>query len=181
MISNEMISHIEAYKSHGQIIDAAEYVLRTFGLEDANLQGFEYREEVKDNYLVITTEGEFGELQKIRLPLNFFDYNLALAVNLLAHEMIHVRQKTREPYVLDKNEREWQAYTENLFHKEFPQVPDAPLFNQKQFAQNALMYYNRMEKDGELQLKYAVEKSKVEARLDEILIARGEKEDNHNI
>ena len=175
MISNEMVSHIEAYKSHGQIIDAAEFVLRTFGLEDDFLKEFQYRDEVKDNYLVITTEGDFGALQIIRLPLNFFNYNLELAVNLLAHEMLHVRQKTREPFVEDKNEREWQAYTENLFHKVFPQVPDAPLFNQKQFAQSALQYYNRMEEGGALQMKYAEEKKRVEARLEEILVARGEK------
>lgn len=78
--------------------------------------------------------------------------------------------------VEDKNEREWQAYTEMLFHKVFPHIPDAPDFNRKQFAQKALEYYRRMGEGSELQQKYAEEKIKVEQLLDEILIRRGEKQ-----
>ena len=83
----------------------------------------------------------------------------------LAHEMLHVIQKTQLPYVEDKNEREWQAYTEMLFHHHFRTVPDAPDFNRKQFCEKALEYYNRMGEGSELQQKYAGEKQKVEQLL----------------
>ncbi|WP_321539544.1 hypothetical protein [Flavobacterium piscinae] len=52
-------------------------------------------------------------------------------LNLLAHEMIHVQQKAIETLVEDKNEREWQAYYENLFHKQFPQIPELSDFHKK--------------------------------------------------
>ena len=65
----------------------------------------------------------------------------------------------------DRNEREWQAYYEMLFHKVYPQVPDASTFHRKFFANKAFEYYNRMEKDGELQQKYASQKAEIEQLL----------------
>lgn len=167
--------HLEAYKDHNQILDAAEYIIRSFQLDNDNLEGFGLRNDEKPNYVVVTTEGNFRELQKIMIPKNLFDFDLSLVLNLLAHEMIHVRQKTEEPIVEDKNEREWQAYYEMLFHKNFPQIPDAPDFNRKQFAEKAFEYYKRMGEGSELQLKYDDEKKEVEQIYDEILIKRGEK------
>lgn len=167
--------HLEAYKNHNQILDAAEYIIRSFQLDNDNLEGFGLRNDEKPNYVVVTTEGNFRELQKIMIPRNLFDFDLSLVLNLLAHEMLHVRQKTEEPVVEDKNEREWQAYYEMLFHKNFPQIPDAPDFNRKQFAEKAFEYYKRMGEDSDLQLKYADEKKEVEQVYDEILIKRGEK------
>lgn len=167
--------HLEAYKDHNQILDAAEYIIRSFQLDNDNLEGFGLRDDEKPNYVVVTTEGNFRELQKIMIPKNLFDFDLSLVLNLLAHEMLHVRQKTEVPVVEDKNEREWQAYYEMLFHKNFPQIPDAPDFNRKQFAEKAFEYYKRMGEGSELQLKYADEKKEVEQIYDEILIKRGEK------
>lgn len=167
--------HLDAYKTHNQILDAAEYIIRSFQLDNDNLEGFGLRDDEKPNYVVVTTEGNFRELQKIMIPKNLFDFDLSLVLNLLAHEMLHVRQKTEEPVVEDKNEREWQAYYEMLFHKNFPQIPDAPDFNRKQFAEKAFEYYKRMGEGSDLQLKYADEKKDVEQIYDEILIKRGEK------
>lgn len=167
--------HLEAYKTHNQILDAAEYIIRSFQLDNDNLEGFGLRDDEKPNYVVVTTEGNFRELQKIMIPKNLFDFDLTLVLNLLAHEMLHVRQKTEEPVVEDKNEREWQAYYEMLFHKNFPQIPDAPDFNRKQFAEKAFEYFKRMGEGSDLQLKYADEKKEVEQVYDEILIKRGEK------
>lgn len=167
--------HLEAYKNHNQILDAAEYIIRSFQLDNDNLEGFGLRNDEKPSYVVVTTEGNFRELQKIMIPKNLFDFDLSLVLNLLAHEMLHVRQKTEEPVVEDKNEREWQAYYEMLFHKNFPQIPDAPDFNRKQFAEKAFEYYKRMGEGSDLQLKYADEKKEVEQVYDEILIKRGEK------
>lgn len=169
-------SHLEAYKTHDQILDAAEFVIRNFNLNHENFDGFGFREELSPNSILLTAEGALGEKQKVNIPKNLFDFDLNLVLNMIAHEMLHVRQKAPENLVEDKNEREWQAYTEMLFHKVFPQIPDAPDFNRKQFAQKALEYYKRMGEGSELQKKYADEHIKVVQLLDEILIKRGEKE-----
>ena len=176
MITEEIVEHINAYKSHNQIIDGVQYLLRTYNIDSENLQTLRFREDDNPKLIVITTEGEFGEPQIINLPKNILDIPLTLALNLLAHEMLHVKQKTLKPYVSDKNEREWQAYFEMLFHKNYPQIPDAPDFNRKNFAEQAFEYYKRMGEGSELQSKYVEEKKMAEKLYDEILIKRGEKE-----
>lgn len=160
--------HVDAYHAHDQILDAAQFLIRNFNLEHENFAGFDFRPEWSANALLLTAEGVLGEPQKVYIPRNIFDFNLTLVLNLIAHEMLHVRQKAPGQVVEDKNEREWQAYTEMLFHKEFPQIPDAPDFNRKQFAEKALEYYRRMGEESVLQQKYASEKLKVESVLAEI-------------
>lgn len=173
-------SHIAAYSKHDQILEAADYLIRSFQLESDNFDGFGFREELSDNSILLTAEGQLGGKQKVFIPRNLFSFDLALVLNMIAHEMLHVRQKAPGNFIEDKNEREFQAYTEMLFHKEFPNIPDAPDFNRKQFAEKALEYYRRMGEGSELQLKYRAEKTKVEDLLDEILIKRGEKAGNKN-
>lgn len=168
--------HLNAYKEHHQILDAADYLIDSFHLNHENFAGFDFRDELSTNSILLTAEGELGGKQKVRIPKNLFDFDLSLVLNMIAHEMLHVRQKAPGQVVEDKNEREWQAYCEMLFHKEFPNIPDAPDFNRKQFALKALEYYKRMGENSELQKKYAAEKSIVEKILDEILIKRGEKQ-----
>lgn len=167
-------NHIDAYKQHDQILDAADYIIRSFNLTHENFAGFGFRPEISENSILLTAEGELGGKQTVNIPKNLFDFDLRLILNMIAHEMLHVRQKAPETLVEDKNEREWQAYTEMLFHKVFPHIPDAPEFSQKEFAQKALEYYRRMGEGSFLQQKYAEEKVKVEQLLDEILIRRGE-------
>ncbi|MBD3724262.1 MAG: hypothetical protein IE891_05645 [Flavobacteriaceae bacterium] len=89
-------------------------------------------------------------------------------LNLLAHEMLHVKQKSEKYKVEDKNEREFQAYYENLFHKEFPLIPELSLFQQKAFGNKALEYYNRMEEGSDLQKKYAKQKEEVEQLIENL-------------
>lgn len=175
MISENVISHIQAYKNNNQIIDGAGFLMHSFGLEDEYFTGFEMKPLDAPGTIVVITVGDFGGFQKIQIPGNLLDIDISLVLNLLAHEMLHVKQKTQFPFVEDKNEREWQAYCEMLFHKNFPQIPDAPDFARKGFAQSALKYYQRMGENSELQQKYADEKILVEQLLDEILIKRGEK------
>ncbi|MBO4233354.1 hypothetical protein FO675_03385 [Riemerella anatipestifer] len=160
---NKVKFHIDAYKTHGQILDAASFVVRVFGLEHFNFAGFGFREEVDARSIVLTTEGELSQPQKVKIPKNLFNFDFNLVLNLLAHEMLHVRQKAQETLVEDKNEREFQAYYETLFHKIFPQIPDAPDFNRKQFADKALEYYRRMGEGSALQEKYDSQKEEVEA------------------
>ena len=119
--------------------------------------------------IVLTTEGDFGGQQIIRIPENSFQFPLPLMISLMAHEMVHVRQKTRLPYVMDKNEREWQAYYEMLFRKIFPNIPEISNFHKKAFANKAFDYYNRMGEASELQAKYAEQKKEVE----ELIVSLG--------
>ena len=112
--------------------------------------------------MLLTAEGEIGGRQMVMIPKNLFDFDLNLVVNMLAHEMLHVRQKAPENIVEDKNEREFQAYYEMLFHKVFPNVPEVSDFHKKFFGGKALEYYKRMGEGSELQTKYAEQKLEVE-------------------
>ena len=160
--------HVGAYREHGQVLDAAEYLVNSFGLSHDNFAGFDFRDELEKNSILLTAEGVLGKRQTVKIPRNFLDFDLSLILNLLAHEMQHVKQKAADSLVEDKNEREWQAYYEMLFHKNFPLIPDAPDFNRKQFAEKALEYYRRMGEDSVLQKKYREEKIEVEHLLREI-------------
>lgn len=154
--------HLNAYKENNQILDAAHYLIRNFGLEHDNFAGFDFRDELEAHSLLLTAEGEIGEPQTVKIPKNLLDFNIDLVLNLLAHEMLHVRQKSPEILIEDKNEREFQAYYEMLFHKNFPQIPVLSPFYIKQFGQKGLEYYRRMGEGSELQLKYAEQKKEVE-------------------
>jgi hypothetical protein len=153
---------IASFHNLGRTKVAANWILQHFDMQDHYLTGFAFREKALPSMIVLTTEGDFGEQQIIRVPENMFEFPLPLMICLLAHEMVHVRQKTRKPYVLDKNEREWQAYYEMLFKKMFPNIPEISTFHKKFFANKAFDYYNRMGEGSELQAKYADQKKEVE-------------------
>jgi hypothetical protein len=163
--SSDLLLQIESYHELGETIKAAEFLIKTYNMEHPNLKGFELREKAKPDYIMMTAEGNFGEKQIIRIPENTFQFELVLMLNLIAHEMIHVEQKSYLNKFPDRNEREWQAYYEMLFHKVYPQVPNASTFHRKFFANKAFEYYNRMGKDGELQQKYASQKAEIEQLL----------------
>ncbi len=155
---------IKVNKFHiaSKTIDCAQWLLKKFELQNDNLKGFEIREIAQPDFILMTTEGNFGQPQIIKIPENTFQFPLSLMLNLLAHEMVHVRQKTIDPFVLDKNEREWQAYYEMLFHEIFPKIPENSPFHQQFFAKKALKYYSKMGDGSELQLKYVNQKIEVE-------------------
>lgn len=159
---SEIIQKIETYHELGETIQAAEFLIEEYGIKHPNLKGFELREKAKPDYIMMTAEGNFGEKQIIRIPENTFQFELILMLNLIAHEMVHVEQKSHLNKFPDRNEREWQAYYEMLFHKIYPQVPNASNFHRKFFANKAFEYYNRMEKNGKLQQKYASQKAEIE-------------------
>ena len=160
--------HLNAYKEHDQIFDAAHFLIETFGLESENFAGFGFRPELEANKMLLTTDGALGEKQMVMIPRNLFDFDLNLVANMVAHEMLHVRQKAPETLVEDKNEREFQAYYEMLFHKEFPLVPDVSDFHKKFFGEKALEYYKRMGENSELQQKYLEQKIEVESLINSL-------------
>ena len=155
-------NHINAYKEYDQIFDAAHYLIDTFQLNSDNLAGFGFHTELEPNKMLLTTEGFLGEKQMVMIPKNLFDFDLNLVANMIAHEMLHVRQKAPETLVEDKNEREFQAYYEMLFHKQFPLVPNVSDFHKKFFAEKAFEYYKRMGENSDLQKKYFEKKIEVE-------------------
>jgi len=159
--TTEIIQKIETYHELGETIEAANYLIDVYGIKHPNFSHFELRERAKPNYVLMTTEGTFGKPQIIRIPENTFEFELGLMLNLIAHEMIHVGQKVVVNQYPDKNEREWQAYYEMLFHKTYPQVPVLKEYHIKFFCEKAFEYYNRMEKDGPLQQKYAEQNTEV--------------------
>lgn len=161
--------HLLAYRSHNQILDAADFIVDQFDLSHENFSSFELQEIENPKILLLTAVGEIGGKQKITLPRNLLDFDLDLVINMLAHEMLHVKQKAPESPVRDKNEREWCAYYEMLFHKEFPKVPDTKDFYRIQFATKAMEYYRRMGEGSPLQAKYKEEMKQVKELLCDLL------------
>lgn len=158
----EILQLVQTYHELGETISAANFVIEEYGIKHPNFKGFELREKAKAEYVLLTTEGRFGQQQIIRIPENIFEFEFILMLNLIAHEMIHVGQKVAGNFIEDRNEREWQAYYEMLFHKIYPQIPDAPKHQRIFFASKGLDYYRRMEEGSELQIKYAEQKKEVE-------------------
>ncbi|WP_158730087.1 MULTISPECIES: hypothetical protein [unclassified Flavobacterium] len=161
----DQLQIVNSFHEMGETIAAAQFLMEEYGLTHPNFKGFELREKAKPEFILMTTEGALGEPQIIRIPENTFEYPLPLMLNLLLHEMIHVAQKTPENTIHDKNEREWQAYYEMLFHEQYPQVPELSHFHKRFFANKAVEYYTRMGEGSPLQIKYGTQKQKADLLL----------------
>lgn len=155
-------TQLNTYKEQNLIFDAAHLLIDSFDLNHSNFAGFGFRDELSTNSVLLTAEGILGEPQKVMIPKNLFDFDLTLVLNLLAHEMLHVRQKAPGNVIEDRNEREFQAYYEMIFHKVFPQIPELSNHYKKAFGTQLLEYYKRMGEGSELQAKYAEQKTEVE-------------------
>ena len=160
---------IKIFHKNSLTVDAAYFLIKEYGLSHPNLGSIELRETAKPDFILLTTEGAFGKPHRLVIPDNLFEFSLVLVLNLLAHEMLHIKQKALETRVDDKNEREWQAYYEMLFHTNFPLIPEASDFHKKHFATKGLEYYNRMGEESDLQLKYTIQKREVEKLLTSLI------------
>ena len=161
----DIIQIVNSFHELGQTISAAEFLVDQYDLRHPNFKGFELREPAKPEFILFTTEGIFGEKQIIKIPKNTFEFPLDLMLTLLAHEMVHVGQKQTGSIIKDKNEREWQAYYEMLFHEIYPRIPEVALAQKQFFAKKAFEYYDRMGENSELQYVYQLQKNKVEKLL----------------
>ena len=159
---SEILQYINSYHELGETIQAANFAIAEYGIKHPNFKGFELREKAKATYILMTTEGTFGEQQIIRIPENTFEFDFVLMLNLIAHEMVHVGQKVTGNFVEDRNEREWQTHYEMLFHKIYPQIPELPNHQKVFFGNKALDYYAKMGENSILQIKYANQKIEVE-------------------
>ncbi len=166
---SNILEIVNNFHELGETILAAEFLVKEYGLENPNLKGFELREAAKPEFVLFTTEGNFGEQQIIKIPENAFEFSLELMLTLLAHEMVHVSQKAAGSVITDKNEREWQAYYEMIFHEIYTNIPEVPNFQKKFFSNKALEYYTRMGENSELQMKYADQKEDIEKLLASIV------------
>ena len=165
---SEIEKTIKGFAQLGLTLEAAHWLLKVYELEQENFSHFELTEAAKPTFILMTTNGLIGQKQVVKLPSNTFDFPLFLMLNLLAHEMLHVKQKSEKHRVEDKNEREFQAYSENLFHTEFPLIPELSAYHKKAFGNKALEYYNRMEEGSELQKKYTEQKEKVQQLIEKL-------------
>jgi hypothetical protein len=151
------------------VLSATETMLKKYKIFPKNLElAIKPTDAVKQ--LVVTTEGDFGrDLQQIvRVPENLFDFPMEMVVNMLAHEMLHINQKTGDEPVTDKNEREFQAYYEGVFPEFFTDLPTSPNWLKKQLAKQAIRYFTQMGDGSELQAKYLEKKQKLEDFLETI-------------
>ena len=149
------------YYNKGQTITGLFWVLKKLKIKNPKID-FIFREAAKPDFILLTTEGDFSKKQTIRIPKNILEFPLELILTMLIHEFIHVIQKTKKPFVYDKNEREWQAYYEMNFNQQFPQLPNITDFHKLFFAKKGLEYFERMGENSPLQIKYDYQKKQVE-------------------
>lgn len=157
---------INNLKNNQLIIQALFEILNYFELNHSSFKRFVFRDEINSKGLLLTAEGDEQNGFTIHVPQNILDFDLVLISNLLMHEVIHLYQRSGENQIKEREEREWQAYTEMIFHKMFPSVPNLTDFYKKQFGEKAISYYNKMSLP--LKSKYLVEKDNLEELLQEI-------------
>lgn len=163
MIEADFKNKINDLKNKGLIIEALVEILTLFELNHSAFKGFVFRDEVNTKGILLTAEGDKQNGFTIHVPRNILDFDLVLISNLVMHEVIHLYQRSGENQIKEREEREWQAYTEMIFHRMFPKIPVLTDFYQKQFGEKAISYYNRM--SAELKNKYLLEKNNLEELL----------------
>ena len=166
MITENFKERINYLNNNKLIVEALYEILDYLKLKHSAFTGFTFRDEIDPKGLLLTAEGDESTGITIRVPRNVLDFDLTLLSNILMHEMYHVHQRSGNNQIETREEREWQAYTEMIFHKKFTQIPILATFYIKQFGEKALTYYAKM--TDELKAKYAEEKADLEKILQTI-------------
>lgn len=117
--------------------------------------------------IVLTTEGVVGQgaIQTITIPENVFEFKMEAVLALFAHELYHVEQRSAQPIVHNKYEREFQAYYEGVFPTKFAHLPANSIALRKHFAEKALHYFQGFEPGSVLFVQYLSQKYKLEEYL----------------
>ncbi len=151
------------------VLPAVESMLKKYEILPPNVEFALKANDIAKN-LVVTTEGDFGLNLKqiVRVPENLFEFPMEMVVNMLAHEMVHIHQKTGVEIVIDKNEREFQAYFEGVFPEKFTELPASPNWLKKQLATQAIRYFNQMGVGSVLQNTYLEKKELLDVFLAEM-------------
>ena len=166
MITTEFKDRIKYLNKNNLVVEALYEIMDQFDLQHSSFTGFAFRDEINPKGLLLTAEGTEETGIQIKVPRNILDFDLALVANLLMHEMYHVHQRSGNNQVIEREEREWQAYYEMIFHEKFLNIPVLADFYVKQFGAKAMTYYDRMSDD--LKQKYASQKTEVDRILNEI-------------
>ena len=166
MITENFKERINYLNNNKLIVEALYEILDYLKLKHSAFTGFTFRDEIDPKGLLLTAEGDESTGITIRVPRNVLDFDLTLLSNILMHEMYHVHQRSGDNQIETREEREWQAYTEMIFHKKFTQIPILATCYIKQFGEKALTYYAKM--TDELKAKYAEEKADLEKILQTI-------------
>ena len=158
----EIKQKVKEYNQNEQIIEGVKYLMQQFDLHHPLLKEINFREELSPNSILLTAEGSEENGFVIKVPKNILNFDLTLVINLLTHETLHLHQRSGSDKILERNEREWLAYTEMIFHHRFPQIPNVSENFLISFSKKALDYYNRMGENSDLQKKYSSQKLIVE-------------------
>ena len=86
--------NLNAYKETGEILDGAKFLIHQFDLDDDNFAGFGFREELETNSILLTANGELGELQHVMIPRNLFDFDLTLTFTDWTTTFFIIKRKT---------------------------------------------------------------------------------------
>ena len=60
----------------GETIQAAQYLLKKYGLNHHNFKEFAFREKAKLEFILMTVEGILGQKQMVRIPKNALEFPL---------------------------------------------------------------------------------------------------------
>ena len=71
-------------------------------------------------------------------------FDFGLLTRILAHELLHVQQRTRLFPMNDHDEREFVAYADTLLRNDLP--PIGSLYVKREFLKKGLSYYPRLSK-----------------------------------
>ena len=119
MITEKFKERINYLNNNKLIVEALYEILDYLNLKHSSFTGFTFREDIDPQGLLLTAEGDESTGITIRVPRNVLDFDLVLLSNILMHEMYHVHQRSGDHQIELREEREWQAYTEMIFHKKF--------------------------------------------------------------
>lgn len=72
------------------------------------------------------------------------NFDFGLFTRILAHELLHVEQRTRFFPIKNHDEREFLAYADTLLRTDLPPIASAAV--KKMFLQKGLSYYPRLSK-----------------------------------
>ncbi|WP_395093579.1 tRNA-binding protein [Vaginella massiliensis] len=166
LTSEEIKTRIKTFREQQATVEGVQFLMAQYDLSHPLLKQIVFREEESQNSLLLTAEGSAETGFRIRIPRNILNFDLDLVVNLLMHEIYHLHQRSGDQIVDERIEREWQAYTEMIFHQRFPQLPTVEDRYLIGFAKKALHYYSQMGEGSTLQKKYASQKTVVEQYLE---------------
>ncbi len=165
---SEIIEHLAKYRKEKQTKEGVYFLMECYDLQHPLLKDITFRDEISNNSILLTAEGSEEKGFTIRVPSNILYFDIRLIANLLMHEILHLYQRSGKQRIEERSEREWQAYTEMIFHQRFPQLPTLSTTLQIQFAKKALNYYRQMGEGSALQQKYLSQKNVLEIVLKQL-------------